>query len=190
MQTSLYGTDETSIDKIFKDLLELKIILQEKNDISLLSSIMSMMTKGLLIAAASYFESIICETLLNHAASELSSREHGLVEFIKNKAIKRQYHTFFSWDAANANKFFSLFGDKYREKMVEKTKRDSEFNKGTVSFLQLGSLRNELTHNDFGSYSIQATSEEIYQLYKDAKTFVNTSITELKAYNKECMRVP
>ncbi len=44
---------------------------------------------------------------------------------VKNKAVSRQYHTWFDWNANNANAFFNMFGDGFRSHMVEIVKVDA-----------------------------------------------------------------
>ncbi len=60
--------------------------------------------KSLLLSAASYFETTIIKII--HEFAESKSRQNMvLISFVDNKAIKRQYHTFFNWEGNNANQF-------------------------------------------------------------------------------------
>jgi RiboL-PSP-HEPN len=91
---------------------------------------------------------------------------------VKNKALARQYHTFFNWDARNANSFFGLFGGDFKDFMTAKVEDDSTLEAGIKAFLQLGDSRNELVHENFATFALDKTAEEIYELYKKALRFV------------------
>ena len=69
--------------------------------------------KGLLLASASYFENRITETLLG-MVSNATNNNLTVDEFFRNKAISRQYHTYFQWESSNANSFFGLFGEGFK----------------------------------------------------------------------------
>jgi hypothetical protein len=49
--------------------------------------------------------------------------------------------------------------------------------------MELGAERNRLVHTDFGSFSLEKTSEEIYDLYKKALKFVESFPTLLHDFN-------
>ena len=86
---------------------------------------------------------------------------------------QRQYHTYFDWDEKNANKFFSLFGSDFKDKISKKVEADEELTNSIIAFLELGSIRNKLAHLNFANYPLDKTADEIYNLYKNAKTFVD-----------------
>ena len=65
--------------------------------------------KSLLLSVASFFEATITKAIHDYVDKK-SRQTPEIVAFVDNKAIKRQYHTFFSWDGNNANQFFGLFG--------------------------------------------------------------------------------
>ena len=56
---------------------------------------------------------------------EISNKNELLVSFVNNKAISRQYHTYFSWKDTNANSFFGLFGDIFSN-FIKQEVRNSE----------------------------------------------------------------
>ena len=115
---------------------------------------------------------------------EVSSENERLVEFVKNKAISRQYHTFFNWDLQNANAFFGLFGDSFKTFMAEKTKNDSNLAEAIKAFVELGRERNRLVHQDFGIFSLEKTTEEIYKLYETALPFVQCIPEKLHSFER------
>lgn len=129
--------------------------------------------KGLLLSAASLFE----KQLTDLVASLVKGWGNGsitLSEFVRIKAIERQYHTYFDWDRSNANKFFSLFGEEFKAFMSDRCRQSTELEAATKAFLELGRDRNRLVHQDYGSFVLEKTANEIYELYKKAKVFIET----------------
>jgi len=95
-----------------------------------------------------------------------------LREFVRNKAIARQYHTLFQWNAKNANSFFGLFGDDFKVRMKQRVAADTDLDEAIRAFLELGEQRNRLVHQDYATFSLEKTSEEIFELYRTASRFV------------------
>jgi len=95
-----------------------------------------------------------------------------ITSFLKKKGIDRQYHTYFKWDERNPNPFFSLFGEEFKQDVKKIIKSDSELDDSINAFLELGDLRNNLVHQNFASFPVDKTAEEIYALYKKALKFI------------------
>jgi hypothetical protein len=163
----------TIIDLVYNDNQTLIKFLEERGEISLKSSASESFRKSLLLAVASYFESVVQDAIREIVEVNLANAR-PLYEFVKNKAMARQYHTFFNWDARNANSFFGLFGGDFKDFMIAKVKDDSALEAGIKAFLQLGESRNELVHENFATFVLDKTAEEIYELYKKALRFVET----------------
>jgi hypothetical protein len=139
--------------------------------------------KSLLLCVASYFE----KSLSDHIADfihEVSAKNTAAVEFVKNKAIRYQYHTWFSWDSRNANKFFSLFGEGFKKFMESRVREDRGLDASVKAFLEIGEGRNRLVHKDFGSFSLEKTTAEIYELYEKASVFVEMMPAALREFSK------
>ena len=51
------------------------------------------------------------------------------------------------------------------------------------AFMELGSERNRLVHQDFGTYSLEKTSDEIYKLYETALPFVKSIPDKLRRFS-------
>ena len=128
--------------------------------------------KALLIAAGSYFEYRIASCVLDH----VSARSTGSVlvlSFFRNKAVNRQYHTWFKWDESNANAFFGLFGADFKRAMVDRVAKSDPLAESVRAFLEIGNERNKLAHQDFASFPLEKTMDEIYGLYGRALLFVD-----------------
>lgn len=152
----------------FKDMID---YLETNKEISLKIVADDNLKKVLLLSAASYFEDEIKDIILSFV--EKNSDDNLMIKsFVKNKAVERQYHTYFDWETRNANRFFSLFGDGFKDQAKEDVKDDLELEKSIRAFLEIGNLRNELVHGNFAVFPIEKTVEEIYDLYHLAHKFI------------------
>jgi len=166
------------IDRLYEDHKALSAFLTENGQISLLSNAADNFRKTLLLSAASYFESIIKDSIIAIVA-EHTGPENPILEFLKNKAIERQYHTYFQWNSSNANSFFGLFGSDFKDYMTSYVKKDSKLKESISAFIELGELRNQLVHQNFAIFPLEKDAEEIYQLYVKASLFVEIFPDEL-----------
>lgn len=169
------------IDTLYEENKKLLAYLREQQEITSISNVDSHFRKVLLLSAASYFESIIKNDIIVFVQNYTKSA-NLILEFIKNKAVERQYHTYFSWSSGNANSFFGLFGSDFREYMAKEIKASPELKDGIGAFMELGELRNFLVHQNFAIFPLEKTSEEIYQLYVKARLFVKMFPDKLKKF--------
>ena len=164
-------SSDNIVDHLFHEHLSLVEFLANSGEISLRYNVEDNFRKTLLVAGASYIEANLSDRLIRLFA-ETTNAPEPLVEFFRNKAIARQYHTFFNWDGRNANAFFGLFGTRFREFMGERVSGDSNLDSCIRAFLELGSLRNQLVHQNFSIFPLEKTVDEIYDLYQRALIFV------------------
>lgn len=75
---------------------DLKKFLIENNQFSLENNFGHHMRKVMLLSCASYFETEIQELIKTFV--EQQSSDDRVLSFVQNKAITRQYHTYFNWD--------------------------------------------------------------------------------------------
>ncbi len=136
--------------------------------------------KALVLASASYFEHRISSCVLEFV-QECAKGNDLVVGFVKNKAISRQYHTWFKWDDSNANQFFGLFGSSFKQAMTERVKASEELRLSIRAFLEVGNERNKLVHQDFASFPLEKTLDEIYSLYRQSLLFVDGLAAYLRA---------
>lgn len=163
---------ETIVDRLNGEFSALLQILEDAKEISLRSTADDNFRKSLLMDSASHFEHKMTEHVLNFIHKSTNGNLLA-TSFVKNKAVSRQYHTWFNWEQRNANSFFGLFGDGFCTFMKEKVGKDQDLADSIRAFLEIGAGRNRLVHQDFGSFYLEKTSPEIYQLYKKAMKFVN-----------------
>lgn len=177
--------DNTAIDRMYEEISELIQYLEKDGEVSLRSTADENFRKALLLAAASYFEHRICEAIISFTG-ESSSANHLLVEFVRNKALSRQFHTLFDWNSRNANKFFSLFGDTFSNFMKNELRKDDSLSTSIGAFMELGTERNRLVHQDFGTFPLEKTAKEIYDLYLAAQVFVEAIPEKMR----QCLNQP
>lgn len=159
------------VDRLHDEMKDLIGMLEAAGEISLRSTADDNFRKTLLLASASYFESKLAENVLSFVR-ECSCGNSIVEAFVKNKAVTRQFHAWFSWDKKNANQFFGLFGKEFREYMEGIIRQDDVLDKSIQAFMEIGRDRNRLVHQDFASFSIEKTSDEIFALYQNAMGFV------------------
>lgn len=163
---------ESAVERLYRENKELVVLLTNANELSHVNSVEASFRKTFLLAAASDFETRVRDCLINFV-NEKANGYPAVVAFLKNKAIERQYHTYFNWKDRNANSFWGFFGSDFKAHMVTVVKADAALKGAIDAFLELGDLRNNLVHLDFASFVLDKTSEEIYELYKKAMPFVN-----------------
>jgi len=174
-------SNQTSVDRLF---IESKAILAAipDSEISVKNSASDLMRKALLLGAASYFEHRVTAGILDYVMESVQDSQR-VFHLVKNKAVSRNYHTWFQWDQANANGFFSMFGPEFKEAMDRRVKSTETLSRGVRAFLELGNDRNKLVHGDFASFAMEKTLDEIYTSYQEAATFVEDVRVSLRSDN-------
>jgi len=173
--------ENTSVDRLYQEAIAVVGTLEKQSELSLHISAADNLRKSLLLAAASHFEHKVTSVVADFVRE--AARGSVLVEqFVRNKAIARQYHTWFNWNDKNANQFFGFFGQEFQTLMVSRMKSHDDLRLSVKAFLELGNERNRLVHQDYASFSLEKTMEEIYALYKKSLLFV----TDLPVALREC----
>lgn len=162
-----------AILRLFEEFTGIGNILLERVEIDMYVSLHDNYRKILVVAIASYFEARVCQALLDYAL-DVSDQDAQLVEFIRNKAIARQYHTYFDWNerGRGANRFFSLFGAKYKDRMKNAIDADDELRNSIESFIEIGLDRNRLMHTNYADYTLEKTIPDIHHHFQQALKFI------------------
>ena len=168
----------SAVDRLYEEAVS---IIAKLDEISLQVSARDHFRKSLLLAAASYFEGYISNEILKYV-SESSGGSTIVHSFVRNKAIKRQYHTWFNWELNNANQFFGLLGDDFKAYMQSEINASEDLKNSIAAFMEIGRERNKLVHQDYASFQMEKTLEEIYELYKKAVLFVEMLPGALRAH--------
>ena len=164
--------DTTFIDTLYRDQKELVIFLRQQGQLSFSQNVEEFLSKTLLLSSASYFESRITNAVSDYAA-RVSNADEALVSLVRIKAIERQYHGYFEWNERKrgVTRFFGMFGSALKD-LVKQELKDIELSQAAEAFLELGNIRNLLVHENFASYPLEKTADEIYHLYGAALRFV------------------
>jgi len=157
------------VERIHGELLSLREIVASANSPSDLSAFDSLASKALLLAAASYFERVICDAIEGTARDTGTSEP--FVHFISKQGLKRRYHQLFDWDKTNANSFFSLFGPEFKTSMEAEIKTNDSLKTAVTDFMYLGSQRNQLVHQNFASFLLDPSLEDLWTKFRSALKF-------------------
>src|SRR5215510_6609831 len=160
------------VQKVFEDHVELMDFLRERGELSFLATMESSLPKVVLLASASDLEAQVGRTILDYFSLTTGAAEFA-VSFVKNKAVDRQFHTYFNWKDQSANQFFGLFGPRFREKAKAAVAADDALGRSIRAFCEIGALRNQLVHQSYASFTVEKTAEEIFELYNTALVFVS-----------------
>jgi hypothetical protein len=170
----------TPVDILTSEYNAIVEFLNQNGQPSLSSDVNKYFKKVIILSSASYFEHQIQEILVNFITQK-SNDDLRVLNFFKKKAISMQYHTYFSWGekdnpdrpGKNANSFFSLFGQDFKNNAVERIKQNQELEESMKAFIEIGHLRNILVHSNFAAYNLDnKTTEEIVSLYKKSIPFL------------------
>lgn len=172
----------TVVDLLHENFADLLAVVDEAREVSLRAVADENFRKSLLLAAASYFERRMTETVLSFV-EDATNGNVRVTALVRSKAVSRQYHTWFEWDTNNANKFFALFGNDFRDSMKRRIRNDGELDDSVRAFLEIGRERNRLVHQDFGAFTLEKTTEEIHALYRRAMRFVEAVPGALRAFD-------
>ena len=108
-------TVRTHVDRIYEECNEVAEYLKDE-EVSLWLTADESFRKGLLVAAASYFEKRVKEILLEYVRESTKGNER-LVELVQDKVTSRNYHGLFDWRDTReqgARKFWASFGDSFK----------------------------------------------------------------------------
>ena len=126
------------------------------------------------------------ETEVRALIQELIKKRSGseLVYSFLSISMERQYHTYFDWEARNANKFFSLFGERFKNEAVKDVASDDKLEEGILAFLEIGNTRNILMHENLHIVDIgNKTAKEFYESFKAATVFIDYLAKKFESTN-------
>lgn len=173
--------DDDAIERLCEEHDELIEHLLATGRITWKSRVDEQFAKALLLAAASYFETRITACVVE-LFDEATMGSDALVSFVRTKAVARQYHSWFDWNAKNANQFFRAFGEDFRQVMSAKVRDERDLDAAVKAFLEIGALRNALVHENYATFSMPKTSSEVLEQYQTATRFVDEIADDLRNY--------
>lgn len=160
------------VDRLHAEFSDLRNFLSASDGGQFLSMVEGYLPRTMLLTIASYFEGRLSDEVERLAVEEAGDR-HVLTWLVRNRVVRRQYHTWFSWDARNVNTFLSMFGQDFKDEAGKWIAEDDNLPRAVVDFLKVGRERNRLVHENFGDAPLEMTTAEVYGLYESAKVFVD-----------------
>ena len=160
-----------SVQAVFEEFSAASDQLAKLGEVSLELTLKKNAAKLVLLGAASEFEVALCEVVRDFVRLS-ANNDDRIASLVEKKAISRQYHTWFDWNKPTANPFFSLFGSEFSDSMKKLIKEDDKFSASVSSFLEIGQLRNSLVHNNFSTFYMEKTAEEIHNSYLIGAGFI------------------
>jgi hypothetical protein len=166
------------VDDFYSKYEELLTHLLDNGEASLRIWAHENFRKVLVLIMANHLENEI-RTILKEFSKQKSGSE--LVSSFVQKSMERQYHTYFDWEGNNANRFFALFGDTFKQEACKDVHSDIKLEEGIKAFLEIGNARNILIHERFHIADIgNKTAKEFYEAFKKAMVFVEYLKMKLK----------
>ena len=177
MPTPQQDSPSNRVEELLRDHRELVAHLESANSLLLRDRAESAFAKTLLIAAASYFEVHLTQTIID-LYLEMTQGVEELAEFVRRQAIGRRFAQLFQWGSdespgRNANSFYVSFGEKFSAHMKQRVQVDRDFDESVKAFLEIGNLRNQMVHGNYADFQLNKTVEEVYSLYTQAGRFVD-----------------
>lgn len=160
-----------SIEAFYQGHVEIIDFLLKNGQPSFASDANDNFRRSLILAVASFFESEIC-AIVRALPAHHADGNAFLTALIDQKAVTRQYHSYFDWEKTNANKFFSMFGPEYRIACQKKVESDADFQAAVRAFLSLGVARNRVAHQNYVDFTVDKTPADIIEEFRRALTFV------------------
>lgn len=168
---------------MFTEYEENNNFLLKHSQVSFAQDYKSQLSKILLISTASYFETKVTELMKEIFRSKDCSLLHS---FLEKKALSRQYHTLFNWNqgAAGIKQFFSYLGADFSKYVKEKEKEDDQLTNSFSAFMQIGAKRNKLVHDNYATFNLDWTPEEIMTKFETATYFTESLLQLVDDFRK------
>ncbi|KWT82468.1 HEPN domain-containing protein [Candidatus Magnetominusculus xianensis] len=156
------------------DVLSTLGALDEHRVVLMKSDLDSNYKKALVLAAASYYEDLIMR-IITDLVNKHTNNNDIVYSFIKNKAMARQYHTYFNWREKNTRQFIGLFGSNFSKEIRIIIDKRTELQEAENAFMDISSTRNVLIHGNYIENEAvkDKTVEEVYVLYKKGRAYVD-----------------
>ncbi|MCL5680371.1 MAG: HEPN domain-containing protein [Candidatus Marsarchaeota archaeon] len=156
---------DNNLDLVYDNFNAIIKRLKEADELSTSSLVETTLSKLIIVSAASFFETDIKEAIYS-LSPDLKSR--SLVE----KFLDRNFWNLFDSKFESMNRFLGNFGDEFKVSFQKSIRDDKNLKDSETSFLRLLSLRGEIVHGNFLSYSVDVTYEESYEIYKKSFVYV------------------
>lgn len=147
--------------------------LLQSGETSFASTLEGSVPKIFLVASASWLEDR-AQSILRDFFSEVAGDRFQAFEFVRIRALDRQFHTLFSWGGDAPLSFFAAFGRDMKAAAKQKMAEDESFATTYRAFLELGNLRNQVVHQNYADFILEKTAAEVRTLFTQANKFLDT----------------
>ncbi|WP_133478516.1 HEPN domain-containing protein [Cognatilysobacter segetis] len=161
----------SAVAALKEDADGIKAALGSAGELSLIVTAEDVLRRSLLIAAASAFEHELGRRIDAVFTEQNCSPE--CLALIRTKAISRQFYTYFDFDGKNTNKLFIAFGGECKDRASAAIRASEELKAAQDAFLEICRTRNAMVHTNFAAFTIELSSDEIYDKYKLGLKFVD-----------------
>lgn len=175
--------DQTVVDRLYGEFSRLLAHLLSSQEQSLEITANEQCRKALLLAAASYFEDVISK-IVKDWINELTPFNRQVANWVQITGVARSYHKWFQWERRDARAFDGLLGTLFKDYMRQQVQNDRTLEEALRDFLEIGDSRNRLVHQNFGSFTLEKTTDEIYSLFESARRFPPLFAQKLQDFGK------
>lgn len=172
------------VERIYEELKAIGQIGVASNDVSARTDFGAHSAKTLLLVGASNFERRIASSIEDHLNNVTTSSV--IRHFAFNQAVKQKFFSLFDFnaDTKNIKAFLSKFGPDYSNWAKDDMKAAGVDIGNQIAFLNLCRLRNSLVHNNYATYDIIKTLDEVWAEFDKAALLVRWIESSFERFNK------
>lgn len=161
--------------KTLKKTIDDNLVVTEFTDENV--ELNDLLVKIFVLSIGSYFEKetlrILAAIYKHHIHSE------ALYFHIHKEILSDKFFKLFDFKEKNINKFFSFYGNDFKESMKKYRNQDSSFMTSEANFLQLINSRNIFAHEDIIKVSNPTTIDDYHQYALDSVKMLNETFENL-----------
>lgn len=170
----------TVVDDFYGKIAQLLKIVDSAKETSLHVWATDHLRRILVLVIANYFENRVTEVMNRFVETHSGN---PMIKAFLQKAMERKYYQYFEWTQRkkpNADNFFSLFGQDFKEEACLDVNDCQGLKEGIAAFIEIGDTRNHLIHRKLEEVPLPKTGEEYYLLYKKALVFLEYVDSKLR----------
>jgi hypothetical protein len=166
-----------NVDEVYKEISQIIEAQQKEQNISDSVSLGDMLSRVIVISAASEFE-----YRLREAMKQTSQNKDLKIQAFIDMFAGRNFWNMFSLkkDTHNINQFLKYFGDTFKETINNKIQGDNMLKDALSSFIGILLNRNNLVHEGVLSYNLDLSYQDSYSYYKKSLILIELLETEIK----------
>ena len=158
------------IQTLVNEYQDLHTFLSAQSEISHASAVDNHFRKVYLMSCASYYEKEISEVIEKFVLPT----DPRIANFVRHYALKDKFFVHFNLRSSSANikDFLSLFGPDFKSEINNQIKQNNTLEQQVFAFYEIMRLRNNMVHDNFLTYNLEKTFNEIHELNLKAIEFI------------------